>query len=191
MSGRQRFSSSAVGRPIFGQQFDALDHLGRRVGDLRAGADVVVVREHGAVARAALHPDGVLRRDEPPHHGRRERDAPVERPALAHDSDVHTATGRVRLEKLRAHRVQRGREHLQHGAHEREPEGVILLAGMAQPRAVERQRVDRFERPRLKLLAVVAGDRRPAEHLARVQRRHADRMARRHTSSATLPEISR
>ena len=71
------------------------------------------------------------------------------------------------------------RKHLQHRAREREAERVILLAGVAQPRAVERQRVDRFQRPRLKLLHVVIGDRRPAQHIAREQRRDADRMPRR------------
>ena len=42
---------------------------------------------------------------------------------------------------------------------------------MAEACAVERQRVNGFERPRLELLAVVAGDRRPAQHIAREQRR--------------------
>ena len=56
-----------------------------------------------------------------------------------------------------------------------EPEGVICSQAWPQPRPVERQGVDLFERPRLELLAVVAGHRRPAEHLAGVQRRNPHR----------------
>ena len=40
-----------------------------------------------------------------------------------------------------------------------EAEGVVLLAGMPQPRAVEGQRVDLFQRPRLELLPVVSPSR--------------------------------
>ena len=58
----------------------------------------------------------------------------------------------------------------QDGAHERETEGVVLLAGVAQAGAVERQRVNGFQGASLKLLAVIAGDRRPAQHIAREQR---------------------
>ncbi len=55
-------SSSAAGPADFGEQFDALDHLGRRVGDVRAGANIIAVAEHGAIARAAFHPHRVAAR---------------------------------------------------------------------------------------------------------------------------------
>ena len=48
-----------VGRPIFGSSSARWITSAGRVGDLRAGAEVLGVREHGAIARAALHPHGV------------------------------------------------------------------------------------------------------------------------------------
>ena len=46
----------------FRHQFHALQHLRRRVGDLAAGAQVLGVAEHGAIARAGFHPDRVAAR---------------------------------------------------------------------------------------------------------------------------------
>ena len=46
---------------------------------------------HGAIARARLHPHRVPRAAQAPHHRRRQRDPPVERPALANNADIHFA----------------------------------------------------------------------------------------------------
>src|ERR1051326_7274898 len=87
---------------------------------------------------------------------------------------------RIHVEKLGADGVQPLRHDAQNRPHEPEPERIVFLAGMAQSRSVERQRMHLFESPRLKLLAIVARHRRPPEHFARVQSGYADRPSRRY-----------
>ena len=113
-------------------------------------------------------------------------------PRSRNDADVHAAaTGEYTPQQLRPHRVHAAPRSHQNRAHEREAKGVVLLAGMPQPRAVERERVDIFQRPRLKLLPVVALiDDQPSTSPANsVATRSGCPGA--NTSSATLPSISR
>ena len=74
----------------FGQQLDTLQDLRGRIGDLRPGAEVLGIAEHGAIAGAGLDPNGVAGAGQPPHHGRRQRHPAVERAALSNHPDVHT-----------------------------------------------------------------------------------------------------
>src|ERR1017187_7190359 len=90
---------------------------------------------------------------------------------------VRLVTGSHRgvcVQQLHADGVQPLRHHRENGTHQGEPEGVVLLAGVAQARAIEGQGMHFFESAGLELLARVAGERRPSEDLARHQRGNPD-----------------
>src|ERR1017187_6694279 len=103
---------------------------------------------------------------------------------------VRSVTGSHRgvcVQQLHADGVQPLRHHREDGTHQGEPEGVVLLAGVAQARAIEGQGMHFFESAGLELLTRVAGERRPSEDLARDQRRDPDRPARRNYFQRNVP----
>ncbi len=89
------------------QQTRAANHFGRRVGDLRAGAYVIVVGEARADAGVLLHPHAVAALNQVPHHGRCQRHAAIRRAPFARDPNDHRPS--LVRQTQQTHRAQQPR----------------------------------------------------------------------------------
>src|ERR1035438_7418764 len=69
------------------------------------------------------------------HHGLRARTVVL--PGENREDFVAGAPRRVCVQQLHPDRVQPLRHHREDGAHQSEPEGIVLLAGVAEARTIE------------------------------------------------------